>query len=207
MKNQGATKKEKEEVAKAEAFIKEAVSAVLTTKAKRDGTGGTTITLEDIVRERDDRGLSWKQVAVNLSLGSPASARSAYTRLTGRAHTDSQPALNRATRGDTAANGKRLKREAVTWEGDEESPMFQDDVVTRITHHDVLVQRTFRGIEVPEEWVHINRIERFAFEGEDEALTVHVFTKHTCECRIADKRDADSGVARAFRLRDIKEVR
>lgn len=61
-----------------------------------------TITEADIVRERDERGLAWKQVAINLGLGNPGAARRAYAELTGRPHDSSQPLLARAPRGSGA---------------------------------------------------------------------------------------------------------
>lgn len=58
-----------------------------------------TITKEDIIRERDERKLSWAQVARNLELGNPGAARKAYAELTGRSHKDSKPIVQRAPKG------------------------------------------------------------------------------------------------------------
>lgn len=46
-------------------------------------------TAEDIKRERDELGQSWRQVANNLDLANPGQARKAYTELTGVDYRDS----------------------------------------------------------------------------------------------------------------------
>lgn len=98
-----ADRKAKREKAKAEAFI-EAMRAgneeqPEKPKRTRRPKGTWPCTAEDVVRERDTKGLSWRQVATNLGLGSPGQARSAYTELTGRPHHESQPIVKRAPKG------------------------------------------------------------------------------------------------------------
>lgn len=186
------------EVAKAEEFIAEAAKRTRVAKPE------TMCTVEQIVDQRDVKGLSWRQVAVNLGLGSPAAARSAYSRLTGRSHTESSPELKRAHKGATTASGSRRRMNEVQWDDDTD----QDIIIEAMTHKDIRVVRTVRGMTLPDEWAHVSRIERFAFEGEEECLVVRVFTKEAahCECRIKPGVDPDYGVARAFRVRDIKET-
>lgn len=72
-------------------------------------------TAEDLIRERDEKGLSWKQVSTNLDLGNPSAARRAYTELTGRHHSDSQPIVKRAPKGHNNTGRKMFQ------------PMWNDD--------------------------------------------------------------------------------
>lgn len=76
--------------------------------ARRSKNQPWQCTAEDIVRERDEKGLSWKQVATNLNLGNPSAARKAYAELTGRSHTESQPILKRAPKGHNATGRKMV---------------------------------------------------------------------------------------------------
>lgn len=186
------------EVARAEEFIADA------SKRTRVAKPETMCTAEQIVEQRDVKGLSWKQVATNLGLGSPSGARSAYTRLTGKPHTESNPELKRAHKGATSASGSRRRMNEVQWDDDTD----QDVIIEAITHRDIRVVRSMRGLELPEEWVHVSRIERFVFEGEEEYLVVRLFTKESgyCECRVKPGVDPEYGTARAFRVRDIRET-
>lgn len=187
------------EAARADAFIAAAVGSA---KRTRTAKPETLCTAEQIVEERDRKGLSWAQVAANLGLGSPGAARSAYSKLTGRPHTESNPTIQRAHKGATTAGGTRRAVRSVSWDDDAD----QDEIIAAITHHDVRIVRTFRDLPLPDEWLHICRIERFAYEGPNDELTVRVYTKEACECRLKDPRDADTGRARAFRVSDIAEV-
>lgn len=183
---------------RAEEFIAEAAKRTRVAKPE------TLCTVEQIVEQRDVKGLSWKQVATNLSLGSPSAARSAYTRLTGKPHTESNPELNRAHRGATTATGSRRRMNEQEWDDDTD----QDVIIEAITHRDIRVVRNMRGLDLPEEWVHVSRIERFVFEGEEECLVVRLFSKERayCECSVKPGVDPEYGTARAFRVRDIKET-
>lgn len=163
-----------------------------------------TITAEDIVRERDQRGLSWAQVAANLDLSSPGAARKAYTDLTGRPHTDSQMQGRRAARG-TGARVSGRKTFAVEWGDDSD----QDEIETRLngvwveesgdgksyqpghwSGSTITVQRKY-GIEE----VRVGQVQAFTFgPKENLPLTVEI-------------RDGHNRCFRAFYVRDIKEVR
>jgi hypothetical protein len=186
--------------AMAEAFIALAVEETV----KRTRAKEPTCTAEQIVEQRDTLRLGWRQVAANLELGSPGAARRAYTKLTGRPHNESAPVQRRSARSTTSAAGTRLRTSAPQWDDDSD----QDEIMEAITHRDITVARVAKGIAFPDETVHVSRIIRFAFDGpeQDGDLVVHVYTKHLCQCRLADKRDADTGVARTFRVADIKEV-
>lgn len=183
---------------KVEKFMAEAIEKI---KRKR---GEFACTADQIRNERDTKGLSWRQVAVNLGLGSPGGARAAYTALTGRPHSDAAPTTNRATRSNTGASGQRLRTTAPEWNDDTD----QDLIMDAITHRDIVVRRVAKGIPFPDESVHVAKIVRFAYDGANGQgdLIVHVFTKEQCQCRLADPRDADSGVSRCFRVADVKEV-
>jgi type II secretory pathway pseudopilin PulG len=195
-------KAEKKAAAQASTFIENALEEVK--RKRRSKSEGWPCTAEQITAERDTKGLSWKQVAVNLGLPNPGAARSAYTELTGRPHSDAAPVRQRAARSTTSVNGVRHKRNLVEWNDDTD----QDEMIEALTHRDIVVRRVCRGITVPDEPMHVCRIVRFAYDGKGEngPLVVHVYTKRQCECRLSDPRDSDTGVARTFRVADIKEV-
>lgn len=104
-----AIAKTKAETAKAEAFIADA-------KAKTNGKRKAKewpCTAEQIISERDHKGQSWKQVAINLDLGSPGAARKAYTELTGVPHYESQAIVKR-----TRNVGTGKKKDTPGWDDD-----------------------------------------------------------------------------------------
>lgn len=107
-------RKAKSEAAKAEEFIETATEAATNGKPKRKRGGEWPCTADEIVAERDSKGLSWAQVAINLNLGSPGQARKAYGDLTGRPHHTSQMTGKRASRA--AAAGRKV-----------DSPGWNDD--------------------------------------------------------------------------------
>ncbi len=185
--------------AEAEEFIAKKVDDAV--KRTRKSKPETLCTLEDIVRERDDRGLSWAQVAANLSLGSPGGARAAYTRLTGRHHSESNPTIKRSGAAKSISGSRRKMNQRV-WDDDSD----QDEIIEAVTHHDILIERVFRGMVLPEEWLHVCRISKFTFDGPQEELVMHCYVKEQCECKLKNPNDADVGRARAFRVRDIKAV-
>lgn len=187
-------KKEKVAKAQAAAKVEEAVEEV---KSKRTRSKELTCTAEDIIRERDERGLSWRQVATNLDLGSPGAARAAYTKLTGIPHNESQPKVNRAPRGSSTAT---RKVQAPGWNDETD----QDEIIERLqgpwiesTKKDepghyrgsvILVRRNTYGHAYEEE-VRIERVIKFAFDGKDEdgPLLVHVWTGQAHRCfRVAE---------------------
>lgn len=196
MSRQGTKdKKAARATAQAEAFIDAAVG----TAVKRSRQRTLSVTAEELMRERDVKGLSWAQVAANLGLGSPGAARSAYTALTGKAHDTSQPLLKRSSKNLV---GRHTAQKEVEWDDDTD----QEEIITAITHHNILVRRMTAGLELPEEVLHVSRVQRFEYsKGGYGELQVLVYTKDACECRVQPK-DADYGVARAFRVADIKEV-
>lgn len=192
-----ATAKAKEGAAQAEVFIDKAVE----TAKRRSKSEGWPCTAEDIINERDTRGLSWKQVAVNLKLGSPGQARKAYTELTGKPHDTSTPIVNRAPRGSGVGTGQVL---TPLW--DDESD--QDEIIERVQGpwvpearqgkdiipghfrgSTITVRRQVRGGPVWEETMRVMRIDRFAYDGKDEdgPLVVHVSTETGWRCfRVAE---------------------
>jgi hypothetical protein len=185
---------EKEAVA-AEAKIAQEVAKAAARVAR------TEVTAEDLIRERDEKGLSWRQVGINLDIGSPSAARKAYTMLTGRPHYESQMKEGARAKPGTA----RRKTFEPVWFDDSD----QDEIIEAITHRTIVVARTIKRstfeLTMPEERVHVSRIVKFAFDGknEDGPLVVHIVSKDSCDCAT---RDSDAGRMRCFRVADIKEV-
>lgn len=197
------TKAAKVETAKAEEFIEQATEEVKTRRKR----GEYTCTKEDIERERDERGLSWKQVAVNLGLGSPGAARKAYSDLTGRPHNTSNPVVNRAPRGSGSSTVALL---TPLWDDDSD----QDEIIEKVQGEWIpesgsgktYVPGHFRGSTITvrrkslytqneyEETLRVSRIDKFAYDGknEDGPLVVHLV--------------GDTGF-RCFKVTDIVAVR
>lgn len=188
---------EKKAAVQAEAKVAEELAKSKRRTAKKDGW---PCTADDIIRERDTRSLSWKQVAVNLNLGSPGQARKAYADLTGVPHYESQMTGKRASKG--AGVGRKI--DAPDWDADSD----QDEIIERLQgrwheptkdssgHYDgslITVKHDYRGLEWEEECA-VSRVAGFAFEGEDEHLVITVY-------------DRETGAARAFNVQDIVAVR
>lgn len=196
----GRIKREQEGKEAAEEFIEDAKA-----KAKRRSTkDGWPCTAEDLTRERDERGLSWKQVAVNLNLGSPGQARKAYTELTGKPHNESNPIVNRAPRGSGTGTAKLL---TPLWDDDSD----QDEIIDKIQgpwvdpvgepgqknytpgHYRgsvITIRRpSLYGGPTYEETMRVNRLEKFVFDGKDEdgPLVMHMHTDTGWRCfRVTD---------------------
>lgn len=187
---------------KVEAQAAEEVEQRMETAVKQRSRKELAITAEDIVRERDERGLSWAQVAKNLDLASPGAARSAYTKLTGRPHTESQMQGRRAPRG-TGVRSTNRKTVGVQWDDDsdqdeieqrlngawiEESGTGKDYTPGHWSGSTIVVARKYG-----EEEVRVKVVKAFTFgKNGDKPLTVELL--------------ADNAF-RAFYVRDIKEVR
>lgn len=178
---------DKKAAAKAEAKVVEELTKAKARAARKENP----CTAEDIVRERDEKGLSWKQVAVNLDLGSPGAARSAYTRLTGRPHNESALGKRAKRLPKGVVRGALRKTHAPEWNDDSD----QDEIIERITGSVIVVNRTFRNIVLPEERIVVGRIVGFRYDGKDEdgALCVTIV-------------DKDTSASRTFRVADISEV-
>lgn len=158
-----------------------------------------TFTAEDIVRERDEHGLSWRQVAVNLDLANPGQARKAYKELTGVDHKQSKPEVKRDTAMGTEPgnvkmrSGRKILRPE--WH-DDLTEEEQLELIDRLTRSRITVVRTIKGgIEVPEE-IRTGKVHGLTYETDDgnAGLTVHLTDEH-------------SGGRRSFRVQDIKAVR
>jgi hypothetical protein len=183
------------EAAAAEDKIAEEVAKATTRAARKE----LAVTAADIVRERDEKGLSWRQVGINLDIGSPSAARKAYTTLTGRPHYES--VMKEGARAKVGTRAARRKTYEAKWFDDSD----QDEIIEAITHRTIVVRRKVKDLEMPDESVHVSRIVKFAFDGknEDGPLVVHIISKDHCDCQT---KDFDSGRARCFRVADIKEV-
>lgn len=149
------------------------------------------VTAEDLIRERDTKGLSWKQVAVNLDLGSPGHARTLYTKLTGKAHNESALGKRAPRLPKGVVRGTARKTHSVQWDDDTD----QDEIIEKLDGSVVVVNRSVRGMAMPEERVVVGRIVGFRFDGKDQdgPLVVTVIDKET-------------SAARSFRVADITEV-
>lgn len=166
----------------------------------------------DIRRERVERGLSWRQVAINLSLKSPDAARKAWVALTGTPHNTTETTSRKPTVRGNAPAGVNGASKTLTpmWDtkyidslDDEGLDRFQDEVKDTITGKSITLERVLRSITIPEETLRVMRVERFTFEGPNEDLVVHVYEDRTTG---TGKERATIGVARSIRVRDIRVV-
>lgn len=174
-------------------------------------------TAEDIVRERVERGLSWRQVAINLELKTPDQARKAWVALTGTPHNTTETTARKPrSAGDkvVGVNGGAMKTMRPMWDqkyidslDDDSLDLFQDEVKAAITGNDITVERTLRSITIPPETLRVSRVERFSFEpgpgGEEEVLCVHLYEYRTGG---TGKDRMECSTARTFRVRDIRVV-
>lgn len=160
-------------------------------------------TAEDIIRERDERGLSWAQVAKNLDLKSPGAARAAYTKLTGRPHTESVM-QGRAARG-TGVRATNRKTAAPEWGDDSD----QDEIEAKLNGR--WIEESGSGKDyTPGHWsgstIVIRRKHGYEEEVRVKQVTAFTFGKDgnlplTIEFR------SGNGAFRAVYAKDIKEVR
>ena len=192
-------RRQRKEVAAAEEFIDGAVEKVTRQRAPRT----YDFTSDDIIRERDHKGQTWRKVAQILGLGNPGAARTAYTTLTGVQHNQSQPLVKRQPKG--SFSGKGVDRPG--WDDDTD----QDEIIERVQgewippHGEgknytpghfrgsfVSVRRNHFGVSCRED-ISVARIVGFNFDYEDH-LEVEVV-------------DRDNGARRTFYVTDIYEVR
>lgn len=156
------------------------------TRSRRKTDEAYTFTAEDIRKLRDDQGLSWRQVAVNLDLGSPGAARKAYTTLTGLDYHSSVMTGRRAKSDPLRSVRPARKVFAPVWNDDTD----QDEIIDKLRGATITVRRTL----VPgEEFIDVGRVTKLSWDGKDEALCVHFTEKH-------------SGGSRAVRVANIMEV-
>lgn len=179
----GRVARQKAAQAKVEAMVdtKIAEAAGRSRKAKALG-----LTAEQIIEERDTKRLSWKQVAINLDLGSPGAARRAYSELTGKAHNESDPVLRRAKPGSGTS---RRKLDVPSFDDETD----QEAIEKRLNGSIIRVIRNYKGIVQDEEF-RVQRVRAFTYgRNGDQPLQVEIS-------------DSD-GTIRTFRVADIKEVR
>lgn len=175
---QRKAKKAKAETAKAEEFIEEQVAKVTKPRGSKKWAH---VTAEDITQARDSDGLSWRDVATKLGLGSPSTARAAYTDLTGRSHKDSQMTGRRArTRTSSAAAVVRPE-----WNFDTDV----DTITEAITGRMIVVKRSGGH----EEEIIVRSVADYHEEG-DATLVVNFWEKGT-------------GAARSVNVETIVDVR
>ena len=147
-------------------------------------------TAEDIKKLRDEVGLSWRQVAVNLDLGSPGAARKAYTTLTGRDFKESAMTGRRTKTLMGSAKTNTRKVYAPVWDDDSD----QDEIIERLKGARIFVVREVKGLQLQEELV-VQRVVKMSWDGKDEdgPLAVTFYER-------------EGGGARTVRVQDIKEV-
>lgn len=165
--------------------------AATSTPKRRKAQEGYTFTAADIIRARDEQGLSWRQVAVNLNLGSPSAARSAYTALTGKHHSESQMTGKRASSRGTVGTVKSNTRKVYAPEWTDESD--QDEIIERLQGSRITVTRTIKGTTTEEELL-VGRVRKLTWDGKAEHLCVHFV-------------DRETGGTRSVLVQDIQEVR
>lgn len=189
------------ETAKAEEFIEDAVEKVRTRRPRT--AADYDFTSDDIIRERDHKGQSWRKVAQVLGLGNPGAARTAYTILTGVKHNESQPLVKRQPKG--SFSGKGVDKPG--WDDDTD----QDVIIERMQgewhppsgegknykpgHFDgslVSVHRNHFGVQCNED-IAVARIRCFRYDYNDK-LEVEVV-------------DRETGATRIFYVTDIAQVR
>jgi hypothetical protein len=183
------------------AVLAEANSAAQVEKPKRKRRPASepyTFTAEAIIEQRDTKGLSWRQVALNLELPGPSSARIAYGKLTGRSHTESNPVVNRAPKGSMTKGGKRVVE--LNWDDDTD----QDEIIERLENSFITVRREYRGIDCSED-VHVKRVLRLSYDGKDHDGQLCVTVVQLVE---SDRRKVYvPGPTRTFAVADIANVR
>lgn len=161
-----------------------------TPKRRRRG-GSYNFTAEDIAKLRDEQGLSWRQVAVNLELGSPGAARKAYTDLTGTDYRDSNPTVKRAKTTMGSAKMSTRKFLAPEWNDDSD----QEEIIGKCENARLIVRRDVKGIMLEED-IRATKVVRMSWDGpEDDGPLAITFI------------EAQTGAARTIRVADIKEVR
>lgn len=151
------------------------------------------ISKKDIERERDERGLSWRQVATNLGLGSPATARKAYTALTGRPHNEKTQFASNVTR-NTGEMGSSKGRTKKTYLVDWNDETDHEEIRSRCTGARLVVDLSFKDITHEEE-VRVRTVGPIYFDDSGFGDLV------------LDIVDADTGATRTFKACDIKEVK
>lgn len=162
------------------------------TPQKRKRGGGYNFTAEDITRLRDEQGLAWRQVAVNLGLESTFAARRAYRNLTGRAPSESKPEVRRVVSKIGTARASTRKVHVPTWDDEAD----QDAIIEALGNGArILIRRDVRGI-VQEQDLVIGRLIKLSWDGKDESGPL-----------VATFTEREGGGTRTVRVSDIKEVR
>lgn len=115
------------------------------TRAKRKEPWAN-ITKEQILEAREGLRLSWRDVANKLDLGSPSTARKAYTALTGKPHTESEVLVKRAPRGtNDSITGKRA---TIITRPEWDDWTLDEDLEAQIKGRTLIVERNGREEEL-----------------------------------------------------------
>lgn len=170
-------------------------------RKRRKASEGWPCTAEQITQERDVNGYSWRQVAANLGLENPGQARKAYTELTGRHHSESNPVTNRAPKGSMTRGGRKVHNPK--WNDDSD----QDEIIEMLTDATITVERSPYGCKIIED-VQVYRVDRLYYEGKDEDGPLAVCLTQQPPDGDGDARKGARGYpVRSFRVADIVAVR
>lgn len=194
MSQSSRMKADKKAKVKVDAMIEEKVDAI---KRRRLTPDSLPCTAEDVVRERDEKGLSWAQVAANLGLGNPSAARKAYTLLTGKPHSSSNPIINRSSGGGWKG---RKATHSPLWDDDSD----QDEIIEMVTGRVIFVVRDYKGTKWEEE-MFVDRVAAFSFGKDgDQPLTMEFYDRGLYDDQ---GRLVCSGPCRVVSVSTIKEIR
>ena len=159
-------------------------------KVRKTKAEDYNFTAEEIKKLRDEVGLSWRQVAVNLDLGSPGAARKAYTTLTGKDFKESAMTGRRTKTLHGTAKANTRKVYAPVWDDDSD----QDEIIERLKGARVIIVRDVKGITNEEDLI-VQRVVRMTWDGKgDDAPLAVTFIER------------EGGGMRTVLVRDIKEV-
>lgn len=170
-----------------------AQSTVSEPPKRRKRGAGYNFTAEDITKLRDEQGLAWRQVAVNLGLESTFAARRAYRNLTGRSPSESKPDnVRRVVSKVGTSRGSTRKVHVTDWSDEAD----QDEIIERLGNGARILIRRSVGNIMQEEDLVIGRLIKLTWDGKDESGPL-----------VATFTEREGGGCRTVRVADIKEVR
>jgi hypothetical protein len=152
------------------------------------------VTAEQIEKERDEYGNSWRQVGINLEIGSPTTARNAYEALTGRSHSEKTAT---ATVRNSAEIGTSKSSTSKTVQANWDDDSDQDEIIEKCANARLVIHR---GLKVDEdgkavaEIIKTGKVAGMAYDGGGFGdLVINVTERGT-------------GGRRTFRVKEITQV-
>lgn len=157
---------------------------------------------DDIIRERDENGLSWANVAKVLELGNPSTARAAYTALTGKPHTAStmpgRAAVTHRSGVKTAASMVKPRRNfAPGWDRDTDP----QEIVNAVVGHTISVRRDVGRVKGPGSFVEEMDVEHVLSFTECNGSVVMKFAEPQPGIRNANWKDVPPAYVNASKTR------